>query len=130
MTRPNGIAFSPDEKTLYVAQSDPERPVWMAFDVRADGTIGRGRVFFDAKPWVQQGLKGLPDGMKVDRAGNLFAAGPGGLNVFAPDGSFLGRINPGEATSNCAFGGDGSMLYITADMFLCRIRTTTKGLGF
>jgi gluconolactonase len=129
MTRPNGIAFSPDEKTLYVAQSDPERAVWMAFDVTGDGLIANGRVFFDATAWVGK-LKGLPDGMKVDQAGNLFAAGPGGINVFSPDGTLLGRINSGEATANCAFGDDGSTLYVTADMYLCRIKTNTKGLGF
>ena len=130
MTRPNGIAFSPDEKTLYVAQSDPQQPVWMAFDVRPDGTLGRERVFFDASVWKGQGLRGLPDGMTVDRQGNLFATGPGGVNVFAPDGTFLGRLNTGEATANCTFGNDGSVLYITADMYLVRIKTHTKGLGF
>jgi gluconolactonase len=130
MTRPNGIAFSPDEKTLYVAQSDPARPVWMAFDVKPDGTLGPGRVFFDAGIWKAEGLKGLPDGMTIDRRGNLFATGPGGVNVFAPDGTFLGRLNTGEATANCTFGGDGSTLYITADMYLLRIKTRTKGIGF
>lgn len=129
MTRPNGIAFSPDEKTLYVAQSDPKRAVWIAFDVGDDGLIANGRVFFDATPWVGK-LKGLPDGMTVDASGNLFATGPGGVNVFAPDGTFLGRIDPGEATANCTFGDDGSVLYVTADMYLCRIKTRTKGLGF
>ncbi len=129
MTRPNGIAFSPDEKTLYVAQSDPKRPVWMAFEVQPDGTIANGRVFHDSTPWRKK-LRGLPDGLAVDRAGNLFATGPGGVNVFAPDGRLLGRINPGVATANCCFAEDGSVLYITADMYLCRIRTKTKGLGF
>jgi gluconolactonase len=130
LTRPNGIAFSPDEKTLYVAVSDPERAVWMAYDVQADGTLARGRVFFDATPLARQGRKGLPDGMKVDRAGNLFATGPGGVFVLAPDGTHLGTIETGEATANCAFGDDGSTLYLTADMHLCRIRLTARGLGF
>ncbi|NUQ62224.1 MAG: SMP-30/gluconolactonase/LRE family protein [Pirellulales bacterium] len=129
MTRPNGIAFSPDEKTLYVAQSDPKKAVWMAFAVKEDGTIDSGRVFFDATDWVGK-LKGLPDGLKVDRAGNLFATGPGGVNVFSPDGTWLGRINTGVPTANCCFGDDGSTFYITADMYLCRIRTKTRGLGF
>ena len=129
MTRPNGIAFSPDEKTLYVANSDPKRAVWMAFDVTDDGLIAGGRVLYDATAWVGK-RKGLPDGMTVDRSGNLFATGPGGVNVFAPDGTFLGRIDPGEATANCTFGDDGSVLYVTADMVLCRIKTNTKGLGF
>jgi gluconolactonase len=129
LTAPNGIAFSPDEKTIYVSQSDPKRAIWMAYDVQPDGTLGRGRVFCDATAWLKQ-HKGLPDGLKVDRAGNLFATGPGGVNVFAPDGTLLGRINPGVATANCCFGNDGSVLYLTANMFLCRIRTSTKGLGF
>jgi len=129
MTRPNGIAFSPDEKTLYVAQSDPRAAIWMAYDVQEDGSIANGRVFYDATQWVGK-MKGSPDGMKVDQHGNLFATGPGGVNVFAPDGTLLGRITTGEATANCGWGDDGSTLYLTADMYLCRIRTTTKGTGF
>jgi gluconolactonase len=129
MTRPNGIGFSPDEKTLYVAQSDPQAALWRAFDVKPDGTIGAGRTFFDATDWVGK-QKGLPDGLAIDIAGNIFATGPGGVNVFAPDGTFLGRINTHEATANCTFGDDGSTLYITADMYFCRIRTETKGQGF
>lgn len=129
LTRPNGIAFSPDEKTLYVAQSDPNRAIWMAFPVQADGTIGRGRVFSDATALVNK-LPGLPDGMKVDHHGNLFATGPGGVHVLAPDGTRLGRISTGERASNCAWGDDGSVLYITADMYLCRIKTSTKGMGW
>ena len=129
MTRPNGIAFSPDERTLYVAQSDPQRAVWMSFPLREDGTIGPGRVFYDATSLVGK-LPGLPDGMKVDRAGNLFATGPGGVHIFAPDGTLLGRIDTGEPTANCAWGDDGSVLYITANKYLCRIRTKTKGMGW
>ncbi len=129
LTFPNGIAFSPDEKTLYVANSDPGRAVWMAYEVDKDGGIRNGKVFFDATPWVKQ-YQGLPDGMKIDRQGNLFATGPGGVNIFSPAGKHLGRINPGQATANCAWGDDGSTLYITADMYLCRIKTSTKGEGF
>jgi len=129
MTRPNGIAFSPDEKTLYVAQSDPERAIWMSFPVKEDGTLGQSRVFYDATSLVNQ-LPGLPDGMKMDRDGHLFAAGPGGIHVFAPDGAHLGRIETGQKTANCNWGDDGSTLYMAADHFICRIRTTTKGLGW
>jgi gluconolactonase len=129
LSRPNGIAFSPDEKTLYVANSDPQRAIWMAFDVKPDGTLGHGRVFFDATKWVPS-RKGLPDGLKVDARGNLFATGPGGVLVFAPDGTHLGTLRTGEATANCAWGDDGSTLYITADMYLLRIRTSTRGKGF
>ena len=130
MSRPNGIAFSPDEKTLYVANSDPKKAVWMAFDVKADGTLGEGRVFYDATKWVGKERPGLPDGLKVDVAGNLFATGPGGVLVFAPDATYLGRIDTGVPTANCAFGNDGSTLYVAANHWLCRIQTSTKGLGF
>ncbi len=130
LSRPNGIAFSPDERTLYVANSDPERAIWMAYEVMPNGAITNGRVFFDATPLVEQGLRGLPDGLKVDARGNLFATGPGGVLVFSPDGTHLGTINTTQATANCAFGNDGSTLYITADMYLLRIRLTTKGDGF
>jgi gluconolactonase len=130
MSRPNGIALSPDEKTLYVANSDPKEAVWMAFPVKDDGTLGKGRVFFDSTKWVGKQKPGLPDGMKVDRAGNLFATGPGGLFVFAPDATVLGILETGVPTANCAFGDDGKTLYVAADKSLGRIRLTTTGLGF
>lgn len=129
MTRPNGIAFSPDEKKLYVAQSDPAAPVWRVFDAVADGSFKSSRVFFDASA-LSKTRKGLPDGMKVDVAGNLFATGPGGVLVLSPEGKHLGTILTGQATGNCAFGDDGRTLYITADMYLMRVRLRTKGLGF
>lgn len=126
LTRPNGIAFSPDEKTLYVAQSDPARAIIMAYPVLADGNIGKGKVFVDETSMVNK-MPGLPDGMKIDRAGNLFATGPGGVHIISPEGKLIGRIETGEATANCAWGDDGSTLYITADMYLCRVKTKTKG---
>jgi gluconolactonase len=126
MSRPNGIALSPDEKTLYVANSDPEHAVWMAFALSAEGEIDEGRVFFDATARVGK-QPGLPDGLKVDREGNLFATGPGGVLVLAPDATHLGTIRPGHATANCAFGGDGSVLYLTADSYLARIQLATRG---
>ena len=129
MTRPNGIAFSPDQKTLYVANSDPDRAHWMAYDVSEDGTLDQGRVLFDATSMVGQ-KKGLPDGLRVDRNGLIWATGPGGVLVLTPQGEHLGTINPGEATANCGFAHDGSVLYLTSDMYLCRIQTLTKGLGF
>jgi gluconolactonase len=127
---PNGIALSPDERTLYVSGISSGAPLWMAYDLAADGTIARGRVLFDATPLAQQGRRGSPDGMKVDRAGNLFATGPGGVLVITPDGRHLGTVRTGQSTANCAFGDDGSTLYMTSDSLLLRIRVTTKGMGF
>ncbi|GAB3967938.1 SMP-30/gluconolactonase/LRE family protein [Spirosoma terrae] len=127
LTRPNGIALSPDEKTLYVAQSDPERPVVMAYPVQTDGSVGKGRVVFGADGLKKQNLQGGFDGMKVDRDGNLWVTGPGGVLVLSPTGDFLGHVRIGGATANCAWGDDGTTLYITADMYLCRLKTTAKG---
>jgi gluconolactonase len=129
LTFPNGIAFSPDESLLYVAVSDPNHAVWMVYDVLEDGTLSSGRLFADITSLTKD-KKGLPDGMKVDKNGNIWATGPGGILVFTPSGQHLGTINTGEATGNCTFGDDGSTLYITADMYLCRIKTLTKGQGF
>jgi gluconolactonase len=129
MTRPNGIGFSPDEKKLYVAQSDPKAALWRVFDVKDDGTLSAGKVFYDVTKWVPS-KPGLPDGLKVDQAGNIFATAPGGVQVFSPDGTLLGSIGTGERTANCAWGEDGTVLYICADMYLCRIKTNTRGIGF
>ncbi|MCR9245424.1 MAG: SMP-30/gluconolactonase/LRE family protein [bacterium] len=126
MSRPNGIAFSPDEKTLYVANSDPERALWMAFPVLDDGKLGAGRVLFDATSMVP-GLPGLPDGLAIDELGNLFATGPGGVLVLTPAGKHLGTLLTGRPTSNCKFGDDGRTLYITANESLARVRLTTRG---
>jgi gluconolactonase len=126
---PNGIGLSPDGHTLYVAQSDGEMPYVMAYPVQADGSVGAGRIFFDATPLKKDGPGG-PDGLKVDRHGNVFATGPGGVMVLTAKGEHLGTIHTGVPTANCAFGGDGSTLYLTANDMLCRIKTTTKGLGF
>ena len=130
LSRPNGIGLSPDAKTLYVANSDNARPIWMAFALNADGTAGPGRVFADSSAAVKQGKPGSPDGLKVDAKGNLFATGPGGVWVIDPTGKHLGTIETGVPTANCGFGGDGSTLYITANDQLLRVKTLTKGQGF
>jgi gluconolactonase len=127
---PNGIAFSPDERILYVGQSLPDKPIIMAYKVKEDGTLDKGKLFFDATALVKQGLKGVPDGMKVDKKGNLFATGPGGILIISPSGKLLGRIDTTLATSNCNWGDDGSTLYITATDKLCRVKTRTMGVGF
>jgi len=126
MTRPNGLAFSPDERTLYVANSDRAAAHWMAYAVEADGALDEGRVFCDVTH-LASALPGLPDGLKVDEQGHLFATGPGGVHVLTPDGEILGRIDTGLKTSNCAWGDDGATLYMTADSHLLRIRTRTHG---
>lgn len=119
LSRPNGIALSPDEKTLYVANSDPNRAIWMAFDLD-EGKVSNGRVFFDATDKV--GVeKGLPDGLKVDKSGNIWATGPGGVLIFSPQGKHLGTIKTGQGTANCAFNSDQSVFYMTADMYLLRL---------
>ncbi|WP_339749580.1 SMP-30/gluconolactonase/LRE family protein [uncultured Rubinisphaera sp.] len=129
MTRPNGIALSPDEKTLYLAQSDPEAALWKAFPINKDGSLGKSRVLHDATESVDK-LPGLPDGMAIATDGTIFATGPGGVYIFTPDGKLLGRISTGERTSNCTFGGaDGKTLYMTADMYICRIKTNLTGLS-
>ncbi|WP_164101426.1 SMP-30/gluconolactonase/LRE family protein [Candidatus Laterigemmans baculatus] len=122
LARPNGIALSPDEKTLYVSQSDPAKAIWMTFPIGDDLTLGEGTLFYDATDQVQT-LPGLPDGMCVDAAGHIWASGPGGIYVFNPAGKLLGRLLTGERTSNCALGGpDGKTLFITADSYLCRVQ--------
>ena len=126
---PNGIGLSPDEKTLYVAQSWGEAPIVMAYNVQPDGSIDDGRVFFDAKHLAQD-RPGSPDGLKVDQHGNLFATGPGGVLVLSPDGKHLGTIISGDRIANCGFGNDGRTLYMTCDDHFCRVRLKTRGLGF
>ena len=131
MTKPNGIALSPDEKTLYVANSDPDKAIWMAFPVGADGNIGKGKLLHDATADVKASPnKGLPDGMKVDAKGNIFATAVNGVYVFAPDGVLLGRIVTNDKTANCAWGDDGTVLYMSTNDKLTRVKTTTKGLGW
>jgi gluconolactonase len=131
MTRPNGIGLSPDEKTLYVANSDPEKAVWMAFPVQADGSIGEGKVFSDATSDVATNPnKGLPDGLKVDQKGNVFATAVNGVYVFSPDGKLLGKIHTSVPTANLGFGDDGTTLYICANTELLRVKTKTKGIGY
>jgi gluconolactonase len=131
LTFPNGIAFSPDEKVLYIAVSDSKEPRLMAYDVGADGSVSNGRVFFDARPLREKGLKGSCDGMKVDANGNVFATGPGGVLILSPEGRHLGTILTNQATGNCCWGGeDGSELYVAADMYLVRVKTSTRGAGW
>lgn len=126
MTRPNGLAFSPDEKYLYVANSDPARKVWMRFEVTAKGGLANPQVFFDAASSTEAGL---PDGMKVDQKGNLYCTGPGGVWIFSPEGKHLGTIKPPEVPANCAWGdADGKTLYMTARTGLYRVKLGIAGI--
>lgn len=124
---PNGLAFTPDYRTLYVANSQAEAPIWKAFPVNPDGTLGPSRLFYDAAPLRHEG-DGNPDGMKVDVHGNVFATGPGGVLVLTPDGTLIGRILTGVPTSNVAWGEDGSTMFITANHRVLRLVTKTKGM--
>jgi gluconolactonase len=119
---PNGITLSPDEKTLYVAVSDRDQPRVMAFDRNGSNP----RLIFDATPLKSPQRKGGCDGLKVDPKGNIWTTGPGGVLILSPEGKHLGSILTGQATANCAWGDDGSTLYITADMFLLRVKTQVK----
>lgn len=130
LVRPNGLALSPDEKFLYVGQSDGAKPHIMKYPVMANGLLGKGTLFFDCSELAKQGLRGAPDGMKVDDQGNVWSTGPGGVLVISPKGELLARIETGQATANCAWGDDGSTLYMTADRYLCRVKTKVKGVPF
>ncbi len=125
LSSPNGIALSPDENTLYVANMRGPRG-WMAWDVQPDGSIANSRVFFDTTD--MEGT-GVPDGMKIDSEGNLYCTGPGGVFIFTPEGKHLGTIQPDERPANLAWGdADDKSLYMTARTGLYRIRLNIQGL--
>jgi gluconolactonase len=117
---PNGIALSPDETTLYVSVSGNDAR-WYAYTVAKDGSLSGGRLFYDATE-LKKDRPGSADGMKVRHDGIIFATAPGGVFVFDPDGNHLGTILTGQRTSNCALDEKGGWLYMTADMFLMRIK--------
>jgi gluconolactonase len=121
LTRPNGIAFFPGEKTLLISNSDPAKPNWYAFDLGTGDTVTNARIFYTAAGY-DTSLKGLPDGMKIDKNGNVFASGPGGLWIFNSAGKLLGKIKLPEATSNCALSTDQKTLYITEDMYVLKLK--------
>jgi gluconolactonase len=122
MTAPNGIGLSTDESKLYVANSgEGDKAIWMEFGFNSDGSLDQGRIFHNASK-EQKVEKGAPDGLKVRKDGTIFATGPGGVWIFSPGGEHLGTVKTGQATSNCAFDSEGKYLYITADMYLMRIR--------
>ena len=127
LQRANGIALSPDAKKLYVTNGDS----WVVFPVHDDGSTGPYKMFVDIKTWAKPIPPGGPDGLKVDSKGNIFATGPGGVCVMAPDGTLLGRFLTGDRTANVCFGdADGRTMYVCINHRVGRIRLTTKGLGW
>lgn len=121
LTRPNGLAFLPNQKTLIVANSDPDKAIWYAFDLTEDDSVTNARIFYDATALTKT-EKGLPDGLKIDSNGNIFATGPGGVWIFNSAGKVLGKIKLPEATSNCALADDDKTLYVTCDMYVLKIK--------
>lgn len=128
LARPNGIALSPDETRLYVANSEAKAPIIRLYRLGPDGRPTANDTFFDMKSLMEPGITGGPDGIKVDAMGNVFAAGPGGILVLSREGELLGVIGAGgRRTPNCAFGEDGFTLFIAATDLLLKIRLKTRG---
>ena len=121
LTYPNGIAFSPDFTKCYVANSDPQMAIWKVYDVDENGDFQNGRIFFDATTMVSDQNPGLPDGMRVNKKGIIFATGPGGVLIFTADGKHLGTIRPGVATANCTFNADQTILFMTAHKYMTKV---------
>jgi gluconolactonase len=121
ITRPNGIAITPDQQTLIIANSDSTKPYWYAYDFGAGGKLIHPRIFYDVTA-ASKLEKGLPDGLKIDSKGNVFATGPGGVWIFNKNGKLLGKIKFDGVTSNCSLSADEKTIYITADMYVLRVK--------
>jgi gluconolactonase len=121
LNRPNGIALSLDQKKLYVNQSDKEKPFLYCYEITADRTLKNGKILFDFRPFTKHS-KGLPDGLKIHKSGNIFATGPGGVHIISPEGKHLATIETGKRTANCAFDSDQTYLYTTTTDMLLRVK--------
>ncbi len=121
LTRPNGIAFMPDHNTVIIANSDPAKAIWYAYDLDDNNSLTAGKIFYDATASTAD-QPGLPDGLKIDSQGNVFATGPGGVWIFNKEAKVLGRIKLPVASANCAFADDEKTLYTPADNYLLRLR--------
>jgi gluconolactonase len=130
LTRPNGVALSPDERTLYVTQSEPARAIVMAYALDAGARVIGSKVFHDATDLVAAGASGLTDGLTVAADGTIFTSAPGGVLVLSKEGKRLGRIATGKTIANCKFGDDGRTLYLTSSNMLARIRLNVGGATF
>jgi len=125
LPRPNGICFSPDEKYLYVNNSEPKK-LWMRYTVKPDGTLTDAKVFFDAS---SDKRVGAPDGMKVDQSGNVYSAGPAGVWIFSPEGKHIGTLDIPEKVGNVAWGGaNHKTLYVAASSSIYRISLKIPGV--
>jgi gluconolactonase len=127
LVRPNGVALSPDESTLYVTQSEPTRAILMAYSLDKSGNVTGKKLFHDFSDLMKPDAPGLPDGLTVAKDGTIFTTGPGGVIVLSKEGKRLGRIWNGKATANCKFGDDGKTLYLTSSNMLARIRLNIAG---
>src|ERR1041384_5790236 len=124
LPRPNGIAFSPDEKTLYVA--DTAKKVWMSYPVNSDGSVGQGKVLLDC---TADNTPGSPDGIRVDKNGNIYGSGPGGVRIISPEGKHLATVKVPEVVSNVGWGdADGKTLYITGSTSIYKIKVLVAGV--
>lgn len=121
LTRPNGIGFSPDHRKMYVANSDYDKALWYEYTLNDSLQIVSGKILYDATA-AAHSEKGLPDGLKVDQQGNIFATGPGGIWIFDGKGQLMGKVKLQEASSNCALTADGKTLFVTNDMNILRIQ--------
>ena len=129
--RPNGLAFSPDERTLYVSNSGwPKDALLMQYPVLDELTLGEPTLFFDTGELIGDTYNGTPDGLKLDQSGNIYTTGPGGVLVLSPEGKHLGTIELNEVAANVGWGDDGKTLYIAATTGLYRIRLSTDGLNY
>ena len=120
LTRPNGIGFFPGGKTILISNSDPLKPYWYAYDLDKNGLFTHGRIFYSANAAVKTAA-GLPDGLKIDKKGHVFASGPGGIWVFSRAGKLLGKILVNDIVSNCSFSGDEKTLYVTSNHRVLKI---------
>lgn len=128
LKRPNGIGLCPKKTTLYVAMSDEARPHILAYPLDAAGMPrAKPTIFHDFSEPLSRKLPGMPDGLEVDKAGRLFASGPGGIYILSPEGQALGLIATGKASANCAFGEDGGSLFITSSDKVVRVRLKSSG---
>ncbi len=122
LSRPNGIGLSPDNRTLYVAVSDEKGAVWQKYTLKEPGVIASKELMADVTHLIgKENEDGLPDGLKVNRQGIVFATGPGGVWVFNPQGKAIARIRTGQKTANCAFGKDEKRLFMTADDYILAV---------